>query len=57
MAIVMRIPGAFDPTTGGGHTVAFDLALPDVRRLVDEFDVAANYDGTTIRATKWCGRR
>jgi hypothetical protein len=57
MAIVMRIPGPCDPTTGGGHTVAFDLALPDVRRLVDEFDVAANYDGTTIRATKWCGRR
>ena len=34
-----------------------ELKLPDVFRLVDEFDVASDAArGTTIRATKWCRR-
>jgi anti-sigma regulatory factor (Ser/Thr protein kinase) len=54
MAIVMRVPGPFD---GERHPVTSDLDLHDVRQLVDEFDVAADHDGTTIRATKWCRQR
>lgn len=50
MAIVMRVPGRCDATPDG-------RALPDVRRLVDEFDIALDQFGTTIRATKWCARR
>ena len=57
LAILMRVPGPCDATQPGCHAVVADLALPDVHRLVDEFDVAADHDGTTICATKWCGRR
>jgi hypothetical protein len=39
-------------------TTVSELALPDVRRLVDEFDVVADGSaGMTLRATKWCRRR
>lgn len=38
--------------------LALDHALPDVFRLVDEFDIASEAGrGTTIRAAKWCRRR
>lgn len=58
MLIVMRIPIPYDTFGGERHAVAARLALPDVRRLVDEFDVVADgTDGTTFRATKWCRRR
>jgi serine/threonine-protein kinase RsbT len=58
LLIVMRVPIPYDGAQAGRYAVAADLALPDVRRLVDEFDIAADgNDGTTIRATKWCRRR
>jgi serine/threonine-protein kinase RsbT len=56
---------ARDPVVRGGwrhrHGAATpgpDLKLPDVFRLVDEFDIASDAGrGTTIRATKWCRTR
>jgi hypothetical protein len=37
--------------------IALDLQLPDLLRLVDEFDVVSDAGrGTTIRATTWCRR-
>jgi hypothetical protein len=37
--------------------IALAVTLPDVFRLVDEFDVVLDAGrGTTIRATKWCRR-
>jgi serine/threonine-protein kinase RsbT len=58
VVIVMRVPIPCDPAPDGRQAVASDLALPDVRRLVDEFDISPDgSDGTTIRATKWCRRR
>ncbi len=58
MAIVMRVPIPYDRAQDRRHALASDLALPDVRRLVDEFDIVADgHGGSTIRATKWCRRR
>jgi serine/threonine-protein kinase RsbT len=58
VAIAMRVPIPCDSAPDGRQAVASDLALPDVRRLVDEFDISPDgSDGTTIRATKWCRRR
>jgi serine/threonine-protein kinase RsbT len=38
--------------------VVCDPKLPEVFRLVDEFDVASEAGrGTTIRAAKWCRRQ
>jgi serine/threonine-protein kinase RsbT len=40
------------------HGQSRPFQLPEVYRLVDEYDVASEAGhGTTIRATKWCRRR
>lgn len=58
VVIVARDPVAHDGWQNGQSTAAADLKLPDVFRLVDEFDVVSDIGrGTTIRATKWCRRR
>lgn len=57
VVIVARDPVVHEGWRSGQRVVAADLKLPDVFRLVDEFDVAADAGrGTTIRATKWCRR-
>ena len=58
VVIVARDPVAHDGWHDGRRAIASDLRLPDVFRLVDEFDVVSDAGrGTTIRATKWCRRR
>ena len=57
VVIVARDPVARDRRVNGQRAVA-DANLPEVFRLVDEFDVASDAGrGTTIRATKWCRQR
>jgi serine/threonine-protein kinase RsbT len=57
VVIVARDPVASDGVTGH-RTNAAHFTLPDVCRLVDEFDIASDAgQGTTIRATKWRRRR
>ena len=58
VVIVARYPAAYDAWRDGRRAIASDLKLPDVFRLVDEFDVVSDAgQGTTIRATKWCRRQ
>jgi serine/threonine-protein kinase RsbT len=58
VVIVARDPVAHDGWRHGHRAPVPDLELPDVCRLVDEFDIASDAGrGTTIRATKWCRRR
>jgi serine/threonine-protein kinase RsbT len=58
MVIVAHDPIACEVAREGRRLAFSDLALPDVYRLVDEFDVASEAgQGTTIRATKWRRRR
>lgn len=58
VVIVARDPGSPGGRVNGQRAARPDLKLPDVFRLVDEFDVASDAGrGTTIRATKWCRRR
>jgi serine/threonine-protein kinase RsbT len=57
VVIVARDPVARDRRRNGQRAAA-DLNLPEVFRLVDEFDVASDAGrGTTIRAAKWCRQR
>ena len=57
VVIVARDPVAHG-WHAGPHAIASELKLPDVFRLVDEFDVVSDAGrGTTIRATKWCRRQ
>jgi serine/threonine-protein kinase RsbT len=57
VVIVARDPVPRDGWRQGQRAVS-DLNLPDVCRLVDEFDIASDAGrGTTIRATKWCRKR
>jgi serine/threonine-protein kinase RsbT len=58
VVIVARDPVAHDGWRADRHAVGSDMKLPEVFRLVDEFDVASDTGrGTTIRATKWRRRR
>ena len=58
VVIIARDPVAHDGRYDGRRAIASGLRLPDVVRLVDEFDVVWDAGrGTTIRATKWCRRR
>jgi serine/threonine-protein kinase RsbT len=58
VVIVARDPITCDVAREGRRLVVSDFALPDVCRLVDEFDIASEVgQGTTIRATKWRRRR
>jgi serine/threonine-protein kinase RsbT len=58
VVIVARDPIAHEGWQNGRRAAVADRKLPDVYRLVDEFDVASDAGrGTTIRATKWCRRR
>jgi len=60
VVIVARDPAVRDGWRHrhGTATSDSDLKLPDVFRLVDEFDIASDAGrGTTIRATKWCRTR
>jgi len=58
VVIVARDPIAHDGWRHGHRGEVSDVNLPDVVRLVDEFDIASEAGrGTTIRATKWCRRR
>ena len=58
VVIVARDPVARARRHNGQRTAVADLNLPEVFRLVDEFDVASDAGrGTTIRATKWCRQR
>lgn len=65
VVIVARDPCMRDWTAGTHRTVAgtphaftIHRDLPDVYRLVDEFDIATEAgQGTTIRATKWRRQR
>jgi serine/threonine-protein kinase RsbT len=58
VVIVARDPGVPGGWLNGQRAARPELKLPDVFRLVDEFDVASDARrGTTIRATKWCRRR
>ncbi len=57
VVIVARDPMASDGAASH-RAKATQFTLPDVGRLVDEFDIASEAgQGTTIRATKWCRRR
>ncbi len=57
VVIVARDPVASDRATSH-RAKATHFTLPDVGRLVDEFDIASEAgQGTTIRATKWRRRR
>jgi serine/threonine-protein kinase RsbT len=57
VVIVARDPVARDGWHDGRRAPASIQKLPDVFRLVDEFDVVSDAGrGTTIRATKWCRR-
>jgi serine/threonine-protein kinase RsbT len=56
VAIVARDPIVYDSTDRNEWSA--QVALPDVCRLVDEFDIASEAGrGTTIRAVKWRARR
>ena len=56
LVILARDPVAHDRRRHS-RAIASDPKLPDVFRLVDEFDVMSDARrGTTIRATKWCRR-
>jgi serine/threonine-protein kinase RsbT len=58
VVIIARDPITHDGWDNDRRAAASDLKLPDVFRLVDEFDVVSDAGrGTTIRATKWCRRR
>jgi len=58
LVIVARDPVVRDGWRQGHRAAVSDLKLPDVFRLVDEFDIASDAGrGTTIRATKWCRTR
>jgi hypothetical protein len=58
LVIVARDPVVRDGWRQGHRAAVSDLKLPDVFRLVDEFDIAPDAGrGTTIRATKWCRTR
>ena len=57
VVIVARDPVARDGWHDVRRATASIPKLPDVFRLVDEFDVVSDAGrGTTIRATKWCRR-
>ena len=57
VVIVARDPVAHDGWRDSRRATPSDLKLPDVGRLVDEFDVVSDTGrGTTTRATKWCRR-
>ena len=58
VVIMARDPIVHDGWNDGHDPSNSDFALPNVCRLVDEFDVASEAGhGTTIRAAKWCRRR
>ncbi|HVQ17120.1 MAG TPA: hypothetical protein VMS40_26130 [Vicinamibacterales bacterium] len=58
VVIIARDPVTHDGWHNDRRVLPSDLKLPDVSRLVDEFDVVSEAGrGTTIRATKWCRRR
>jgi serine/threonine-protein kinase RsbT len=57
VVIVARDPMVSDGATSY-RAMATQFTLPDVCRLVDEFDIVSEAgQGTTIRATKWRRRR
>jgi len=60
VVIVARDPVSRNGSDSGvdRHGQSRPLQLPEVHRLVDEYEVASDAGyGTTIRATKWCRRR
>ena len=58
VVIIARDPITHDGWHDDRRAMPSDLKLPDVSRLVDEFDIVSDPGrGTTIRATKWCRRR